>query len=116
MLERVAAVPGVESVADATVLPLSGMSWSNRAWPEETDSAQGVDAPWSRVSPGYFRTMSVRLLAGREFDARDTRQSPTVAIVSREFARQVMKSDAPVGRRFRIEATPSTPETVYEIV
>jgi putative ABC transport system permease protein len=116
LLERVAAVPGVASVADTTVLPLSGKSWGNHTWADGSEFAQGVDSSGSRVSPGYFRTLGVRLIAGRDFSHGDTPKSPNVAIVNREFARRVMKMEAPIGRRFWTEATPSSPEIVYEIV
>jgi putative ABC transport system permease protein len=116
LLERIAAIPGVAAAADTTVLPLSGSAWGNRVWLDGAESSLGREGLWSRVSPGYFRTMGVRLLAGRDFDRRDTAKAPNVAVVSREFARRVMNTEAPVGQSFRMEATPSTQEAVYEIV
>ena len=103
LMERVAAIPGVMSVADSTVLPLSGNSWSNTVWREGTSPAESINGSWMRISPGYFRTLGIHLTAGRDFDRHDTSQSPNVAIVSQEFARRVMKADAPIGQRFRIE-------------
>jgi ABC-type antimicrobial peptide transport system permease subunit len=60
--------------------------------------------------------MDIPILSGRDFDDRDTMSSPLVAIVNQTFARQLTGGADPVGRRFRIEATPVTPELTYEIV
>jgi predicted permease len=67
------------------------------------------------IGGGYIKTMGMTLLAGRDFDGRDTAMSPPVAIVNQTFARKLGLGANPVGRRFRREATPSQPETVFEI-
>ncbi len=81
-----------------------------------TGRERGREALFSRVSAGYFRTLEIALRAGRDFDDRDTLQAPNVAIVNDEFARRIAGTVNAVGQRFRVEATPSRPETVYEIV
>jgi predicted permease len=116
VLERIRAIPGVDSAADTTVVPLSGSAWGNDVWADGTDSEQRTNSSFSRVSTGYFKTLAMTLLAGREFDGRDTATSPTVAIVNQSFARQLMNGADPIGTRFWREATPSSPETIYEIV
>jgi len=116
ILERVEIVPGVISVAAANVVPVSGQSWSNRVWSPSAGEAQAVESLFSRVSPGYFRTIDTPLLGGRDFNERDTQGGPKIAIVNQAFARDALHIPNPVGQRFRIEATPSTPETEYEIV
>jgi len=55
-------------------------------------------------------------VAGREFESRDAANVPKVAIVNQTFARKLFDGANPVGHRFWIEATPSDPETLYEIV
>src|SRR6185503_15808569 len=70
----------------------------------------------SRVSPDYFKTLQIPLLAGRDFDGRDRLGSPTVAIVNEAFARKFLNGASPVGQRFWVEATPGSPDTQYEIV
>ena len=60
--------------------------------------------------------MGMILLAGRDFDDRDTPTSPRVAIVNQSFAGRLGLGTNPVGKRFRREATPSEPELVFEIV
>ena len=114
LLARIRAVPGVRGAAAASVIPVSGSSSGNRIWLEGTTTDVGTNI--NRVSPGYFRTMDIPILSGRDFDDRDTMSAPMVAIVNQTFADRLTGGADPVGRRFRIEATPVTPELTYEIV
>jgi predicted permease len=116
LLERIRAVPGVESAAEASVLPLSGSSWSNRVWMDGSDPGGAKEAFFNRVSPDYFKTLGIALLAGRDFGGGDVTGAPKVAVVSETFARRLSGGENPLGRRLRVEATPYDPETVYEIV
>jgi hypothetical protein len=52
------------------------------------------------VSPGFFRTLGTRLIAGRDFHRRDSVDAPRVAIVNQTFARQILNSEDAVGQRF----------------
>ena len=113
---RLKAIPGVQSVADTNLLPLSGNSWSNNVWVDGGDGQRRLDTDFSRVSSEYFKTLNTPLLAGRDFGAQDGVNTPKVAIVNQSFARKLFDGANPVGSRFRVEATPDTPETVYEIV
>ncbi len=114
LLARIRAVPGVRGAAGASVIPVSGSSSGNQVWLEGTTTPVGSSI--NRVSPGYFDTMDIPVLSGRDFEDRDTMSSPMVAIVNQTFAQQLTGGADPVGRRFRIEATPTTPELTYEIV
>jgi putative ABC transport system permease protein len=116
LLDHVGSIPGVTSVADTNIVPLSGNSWSNRVWMEGRDSRTGLDQNWSKISPGYFRTLGIPLLTGRDFNDHDGPGSRKVAIVNEAFAKQVALTPNPIGLTFRMEETPSTPEAVYEIV
>jgi hypothetical protein len=60
--------------------------------------------------------MGIRLLAGREFDHKDTRASPRVAIINQTLAKQLGLARNPIGHRFRKEANPWQPETAFEII
>ena len=116
LLEEIGGIPGVTSVAGADRVPLSGNSSSNRVWMEGRDSRAAIDRHWSKISPGYFRTLGIPLLKGRDFDSHDGPGARKVAIVNEAFAQQVARTIDPVGLTLRVEATPSTPETAYEIV
>ena len=114
LLARIRAVPGVRAAAAASVIPVSGSSSGNRIWFEGATTDVGSNI--NRISPGYFATLDIPILSGRDFDDRDTMSSPMVAIVNQTFAERLTGGADPVGRRFRIEATPITPEITYEIV
>jgi putative ABC transport system permease protein len=117
LLERVKAVPGVESAAASNVVLLSGNVWGNDVWMDGADSSARKPVNLARVTPGFFETLDITLLAGRDFGDRDTSSSPQVAVVNEEFARQISGGANPVGGSFWVEARPGgVPETRYEIV
>lgn len=86
--EELAAVPGVTSVSDALVGVLNGNSWGNDVSVEGFEWEPGVDdnSRFNAVGAGYFSTLGIPLLAGREFTDSDTPESPAVAIVNEAFA------------------------------
>ncbi|HZN12033.1 MAG TPA: ABC transporter permease, partial [Blastocatellia bacterium] len=116
LLERVRALPGVESAAETSLVPLSGSASGNTVWMEGAGARDGAGSSFSGVGPDYFKTMGTPLVAGRDFDDRDTPTSPKVAIVNEAFARRIAGNANPVGRRFWVEVTPTDPERLYEIV
>lgn len=116
MLDAIKAIPGVDEAAQTNIVPLSGNGWGNAVWIEGGDAQRKLDTSFSRIGPNYFQTLHVPLLAGRDFNDHDAANAPKVAIVNETFARKLFDGVNPIGQRFRIEATPDTPETVYEIV
>ncbi len=114
LLDRIRAIPGMESAAIG-MIPLSD-SGGNAIWMDGADSQQRKNTSRSWVGPGYFKTLQIPLLAGREFDAGDRAGAPKVAIVNEAFARKFLNAASPVGHRFWSEATPGASETLYEIV
>jgi predicted permease len=117
LLERMSAQPGVVSAAQVNFTPVSGSGWNNSVGPDNTPAeGSGKESHFNRAGPGYFRTMGTPLLAGREFDDRDTLTSQPVAIVNEEFARKFFAGANPVGRTFRLEAAAGKPEPLYQIV
>jgi predicted permease len=97
-------VSGVESVAYGNSVPLGLDQSTTHVRPDDggpDSQAEPVEAVYYQVSPAFFSTMGTRLLAGREFDSRDGVDAPRVAIVNVAFARAVMGTGDPVGRRFR---------------
>jgi predicted permease len=116
LLDRVRALPGVQSAATARIVPVSGDSSGNDVWPDGDQSRQfGASLNW--VGNGFFTTMGMPLVAGRDFSDLDTPQSPPVAIVNETFASTIARQGVPiVGTRFTRETTPSGPEKTFEIV
>jgi predicted permease len=115
VLARIEALPGVASAASALVVPLSGMGWNDDVHAGDP-SAPAQLVNFNRVSPGYFTTMGARLLAGRILDARDTAQSPEVAVVTETFARRFFGGANPVGKTLAKKEPAGKPDRVYQIV
>jgi putative ABC transport system permease protein len=109
-------IPGVESVAETSIVPLSESSRSNAVWMDDSDSTHQVECSFSDVTSGYFKTLGISMLAGRNFLPSDSPASPNVAMVNESFARQVLHGGNPVGLRFWREATPRNTEMRFEIV
>jgi predicted permease len=98
LIEGMRAVPGVSSVAEVLIVPLSHSGWDDNI--DIPDGPQRQDAMFNRVGPGYFQTMETPLLAGRDFNQTDTPKSPRVAIVNEAFAHKFFGGANPVGRVF----------------
>src|SRR6267143_1893203 len=115
LVTRVQAIPGVESATHAMLVPFGGSTWNDNVINEGSDQDAGV--AWGDfLGPGYFQTIGTPLLAGRDFDDRDTATSVKVAIVNQAFARKIFKGADPLGKRFRIHERPGKPRPLYEIV
>jgi predicted permease len=103
-LDALKQLPGVSSAAYSNSVPLSIDQSHNSIYPEDQPNRKPLNARnavYYQVSPDFFRTMQIRLVAGRDFNWRDDPQSPLVAIVNQAFARKILYSDNPVGKRFR---------------
>jgi predicted permease len=116
LLSKLRELPAVDGAAEVDVLPLSGDGTDNRVWLDGSDSSAKMDSNFNWISSGYLKTMGMPLLAGRDFDRRDSVSSPLVAIVNRSFARKLGLGENPVSKRFRRESTPNEPEIVVEVV
>jgi putative ABC transport system permease protein len=95
-MERIAGVPGVESVAVTMAMPLErGLNYSVTV-PDAVDRPEeGKFANWRYVSANYFRVMGMRLVRGREFHAQE---GARVAVVSEEFERKYFGARGALGR------------------
>ena len=108
LVKRVQAIPGVESAANAMLVPFGGSAWNEDVLLEGSDTDAGV--VWlNYLGPGYFQVIGTPLLTGRDFDDRDTATSGKVAIVNQAFVRKILKGADPLGKRFRIHEPPGKP-------
>src|SRR2546429_671651 len=116
-LERVAALPGVQSVCFANYLPLDtrylGISF-NVEGRESPPDPNGFPFQTFDVGPNYFATLGTTLLKGREFDSRDRKDLPQVAVINRALADQFWPGQDAVGRHL-FEGKPGERDT-YEII
>jgi len=114
LIDRVRALPGVESAALASHLPLSVEIAFDRvattATTEREELWPTVDS--ALVDPGYFETLRIPLLHGRTFNGGDRADAPLVAVVNRSFAEHFWPGQEAVGRRLRIAGV----DAAYEVV
>ena len=100
-------VPALESVAAVTALPMSaiGSDFARPYWPEHArpDGTAVDEASIRMATPGYFATLGLPLVAGREFTDRDDADAPRVVIINQKLARAAWGTDNPVGRNLVLD-------------
>jgi predicted permease len=108
LLERISQLPGVQAAGYASTTPLALKPKTTPVFSEKTSDFRPSNIAFQSyvyaVSPGYFAASSTPLLAGRDLSSTDTDKSAQVAIVNREFARELFHSDEVVGRFFKNES------------
>ena len=103
MLDRVRAIPGVQSASMSGLTPISRGNWT------ESLSINGTTyggISYNSVSPGYFDTLGTPLIAGRDFNRHDTAQAPSVAIVNEAFVKKFFPNANPIGRTYKWRPNP----------
>jgi predicted permease len=101
--QKLAALPGVESVSPATI-SLIGSGAMNSEFNTEDKSPDGKNPAedMNAVGNDYFHTMRIPMIAGRAFGPQDTRSSVAVAVINQALARERFANVNPIGKRFRI--------------
>ena len=118
LLERVRNLPGVEAASATHTLPLGGSTWGRSLTVEGFPVMSVGQAPSVQhtvVTPGYFHTMGITLLAGRDFTDADTNNSQNVTIIDERIARQYWPNQSPLGKRVRF-GPPEDNEPWFTIV
>ena len=118
LVERVRNIPGVQDAAATGTLPLNGNNWGRSLTVEGYPVVSVGQAPSIQhtvVTPGYFRTMGITLLSGRDFTDADTADAPKVTIVDERLARHYWPNESPVGKRVRF-GPPENNEPWHTIV
>ncbi|MFP5260563.1 MAG: ABC transporter permease [Blastocatellia bacterium] len=116
LLERIKALPSVQSAGAINHLPLAGDVWQIGY----TVEGQPAPPPEERrgavyriARPGYFQTMGATILSGRDFTDRDTKEAPGVVIVNESFARRHWPGGNALGKRITItDGDPNQREVV----
>ena len=112
--DALAAIPGVDGVAETFIVPVSGSGWNNRAVVDGKTMPGNVNM--NMISEHYFSVLATPVLRGRIFDARiDTPESEPSAVVNEAFAAKFLGGREPVGRTFQIESRDANPPT-YRVV
>lgn len=101
-VDRLSSLPGVKSAAVVTALPMAG-NFGSRYFGIEgrppQPPGQGFNANTNLATPGYFATMQIPLLDGREFEDRDARGATDVIIVNQEAVHRYWPDESPIGQR-----------------
>jgi putative ABC transport system permease protein len=108
LLERVAALPGVESVGSITGLPThfsEYYSYSVLGYPAPPPD-QRPRSGYNEVSPNFFRTLKIPLKEGRYLDDHDTQSAPWAVVVNEAFARQEFPNEDPIGQQVLLRYDP----------
>lgn len=112
LLERVSAIPGVISASYANNSSIIGgreVGWQDNVsrMSDDPATADKVRAYGTMISPGFFRTLEIPLLHGREFDQTDDKRHPRVAIVSSSLAERLFPNGDAMGKRIRLAGVES---------
>jgi putative ABC transport system permease protein len=108
LVERAAALPGVEHAGVSQSVPMVNDYVSSLDIPGKTpeEPSERPSANFYAISPGYFSALGIRLIAGREPSFGDGPESPRVAVISESVARRYFAGENPIGQRLRISQGP----------
>ncbi|HTQ84583.1 MAG TPA: ABC transporter permease [Candidatus Solibacter sp.] len=110
LLAEARALPGVKSASLTTITPISG------GWDQlnvvvagyQPREGEDMHPNWGAVSPGYFESLGIPLVAGRDFTEQDGAGAPKVAIINETMSRYFFKGENPLGRKIGLEQVPDT--------
>jgi predicted permease len=110
VLDRIGSAAGVKSAALATVPILAGDEWDSSMSVEGHQAKDGEDmqAFMNSLSPGYFATMNIPMLEGRDFRPDEAKEQPSVAIVNRRFAEHFFGRQSAVGKHIGFGVGPKS--------
>ena len=109
LLRRAGALPGVQAVSAINHLPLAGDTWRFSFRIEGRPRPRPGEAPaavYRVVWPGYFHTMNIPLVRGRDVGETDTRDSPPVVVVNERLAQQCWPGEDAIGKRILLDDAP----------
>ena len=119
LIERLDALPGVESAAAGSTLLLSSLPTSSsiniEGRPPLAADAKNIPVPYDSVTPEYFSTLQIPLRRGRMFTSADGPQSQQVVIVNEAFVRRFFPNEEPLGRRVTF-GDPSQADTRWQTI
>jgi putative ABC transport system permease protein len=105
VLDKIQQLPGVESAAGISFLPLTGPGMATSFYRTDLPVPPDGERPVTEVrpvTPNYFRTMGIPQLAGRDFTDADGADAPLVAVVSEGLVRRVFPGENPLGKRLQV--------------
>jgi predicted permease len=118
LLEQVRQQPGVLHAGAVTQAPFAGGSSGNVFFPEGrgVSREEAPDADYRMITPGYLRTMGIRLIRGRDFTVNDDHRAPGAMLISETMARRFWPNEDPIGQGVRVGDATAPLETIVGIV
>lgn len=117
LLERARALPGVEGSTAVSTLPLSGTEWtSDFAIAGRAADDYGTEVAHREIVPGYFHTMRVPLVAGRDFTRDDRADAQRVVIINDVLAKRYFRGENPIGQKLAFDRIPDSSSVWRTIV
>jgi putative ABC transport system permease protein len=118
LIDRVTALPGVESAGSTSVLPFSGNFDGRGVAVEDFPRARGeeISVDLYISSPGYLHTMGIPLIKGRELTERDIEESEPVVLINETMASTLWGEQDPIGRRIKFPGSQRFPQSWRTIV
>ena len=120
VLERVSHIPGIEAASYTRTLPLGDSSSSNGPILREGETlargSAGKNIMNTVVSPGYFKTMQIPIVEGRDFDDRDTTKTKRVIVINQRMAEILWPGESALGKRIFIGTDSKDPLEVVGVV
>jgi putative ABC transport system permease protein len=118
LVGRVRLIPGVQSAGAIVNLPIGDVNWRTSVVVDVTGGLEGEGVPVNihSATPGYFQTMGIRVLRGRDFEDRDDQNSENVVLINESLARQFWPDGNAIGGRLRIPDDDRPWHTVVGIV
>jgi putative ABC transport system permease protein len=115
---RLGALPGVVSIGRSLYTPISHRGWNQDIETDWSKSLTGLDtlAWFNAVSPGFFKTLRMPVLAGRNFTSDDIETSAPVTIINQTLARRFFPNMNPIGKTFRMVGMEGRPAIAIEVV
>lgn len=115
--DKLRAIPGVQSVAQVSQLPMTSRSWSSDfAVAGRPREAYGVDVLHREASPGYQDVLRIPLIAGRTFTDADVATAPPVILINQALAKKYFADEDPIGKRMSFDRYPDSSSFWYTIV
>jgi predicted permease len=111
LLERLDAIPGVDSSTMTDIVLLSGVE---NNWSFQVPGSDPKNLKFARIGPAYFETFGIPLVAGRAIGVQDHSRAPHVAVVNESAARALFGSEPPIGQRLTMPS--SDQPAAFEIV
>jgi putative ABC transport system permease protein len=115
MTRRVRAMPGIQSAGVINHLPLAGDTWGWPFWIEGEPlppPGEGPDAVYRVVLPGYFQTMGIPIVGGRDISETDTMNNPGVVVINQKLAERYWPGQDAIGKRITMENPRKSPSWI----